>query len=401
MMQSRELLKLYKSQKYQELRPLNTDGSVMLVREASSGTLLVRRTLSKDQKKVMDSLKDVNSVHIPEIISISKISEDCFYAYERYIEGRTLHAVLMEAGRLDELTAVNYMLQLCDTLSLIHQRGIIHRDIKPENILLTDEGVLYLLDFDISRISHTEKSRDTVIMGTEGYAAPEQFGFRQTDQRADIFSCGVLLNTMLTGMLPGKARDTGILLPKPYEEIIDRCIHLEPALRYENILELQAALGNAISSRALRHTEMQNLVSFHDEEPLKNSKNTKRNVSQLLSTVPGFRSGVLWKKLVMSVFYGAVLLMFIFCLIISPSGKDHPSPSYITASALMMLTVEIFCAGLYVLCFDIFHIQSFISLIHNRKNRLSRAAGIAGAAIIWTLLCFSALMLFAFVYGES
>ena len=398
MMQSKELIKLYKSQKYQELRPLNTDGSVMLVREFSTGTLLVRRTLSKAQKKVMDALNDVNSVHIPEIVSFSKISDDCFYAYEQYIEGRTLHALLMEAGRLDELTAVNYMLQLCDTLSLIHQRGIIHRDIKPENILLSDEGVLYLLDFDISRIPHTEKSRDTVIMGTEGYAAPEQFGFRQTDQRADIFSCGVLLNTMLTGMLPGKARDTKTFVPKPYEEIIDRCIHLEPSLRYENILELQAALGKVLSARALRHTEMKTLVSFQDEEAPENSKSTKRNMTKLLSTVPGFRSGVLWKKLVMSVFYGAVLLMFIFLLIISPSGKGHPSTAYIIASMLMMLTVEIYLTGLYILCFNIFHVHSSISLIHNRKNRLSRAAGAAVTAVIWTLLCFSVMMLVAAIH---
>ncbi len=94
-------------------------------------------------------------------------------------------------------------LQLCNALWMLHKLGAVHRDIKPENVIVRGSEAV-LIDFDASRIFKSEMSHDTQILGTTGYAAPEQYGISQTDERADIYSVSVLLNIMLTGKHPSK-----------------------------------------------------------------------------------------------------------------------------------------------------------------------------------------------------
>ena len=128
------------------------------------------------------------------------------------------------------------MLQLCRGLSVLHSLGAVHRDIKPENVILRgDEAVL--IDFDASRIVKAEHDADTVILGTVGFAAPEQYGLSQSDERADIYSLGVLLNVMLTGKHPSKELASGKM-----GRIVRRCTMVNPKERYQNVHSLMRAL---------------------------------------------------------------------------------------------------------------------------------------------------------------
>lgn len=119
-----------------------------------------------------------------------------------YIPAITLEEKLLQAGTLSIKETRAIALQICQVLFCLEQLGIVHRDLNPANILIVPDGRVVVTDFGISRMVKSGKDRDTTILGTVGYTAPEQFGFAQTDTRADIYSLGVLVNRMLTGKLP-------------------------------------------------------------------------------------------------------------------------------------------------------------------------------------------------------
>ena len=160
--------------------------------------------------------------------------DDLWLVEEEYVDGISL-AELMEVYHPDERQACAITAHLCRALSTLHEKGIIHRDVKPENVLITSTGRVVLLDLDATSYLNPEKSRDTMLLGTVGYAAPEQFGFGRSDVRADIFSLGVLMNTMLTGKHPAQELAAGALRP-----MIERCIAVNVDQRYpsaQNLLE--------------------------------------------------------------------------------------------------------------------------------------------------------------------
>ena len=128
------------------------------------------------------------------------------------------------------------VLQVCRALWVLHPLGAVHRDVKPENILLRgDEAVL--IDFDAARLHKPALSADTQILGTTGFAAPEQYGLSQSDPRADIYSVGIPINVMLTGQHPSRKLAEGRL-----GRVVDRCTHVNPQQRYRNVLRLMEAL---------------------------------------------------------------------------------------------------------------------------------------------------------------
>ena len=90
---------------------------------------------------------------------------------------------------------------MCKALWVLHSLGAVHRDVKPENIILRGSEAV-LIDFDAARLYKPEESGDTQVLGTTGFAAPEQYGLSQTDRRADIYAVGILMNVMLTGEHP-------------------------------------------------------------------------------------------------------------------------------------------------------------------------------------------------------
>ena len=117
--------------------------------------------------------------------------------------------------------------QLCMCMEIFHREGMVHRDIKPSNIMLTQDHAARLIDFGIARISNPTGAPDTEVLGTRGYAAPEQYGFGQTDARSDIYALGITMRQAL-----GKAY-RGYL-----EKILLRCTAMDPAQRYQSATEI-------------------------------------------------------------------------------------------------------------------------------------------------------------------
>lgn len=154
---------------------------------------------------------------------------------EEYIQGDSL-AYLLEGALFSPAEARKITMQLCNALWVLHKLGAVHRDIKPENVMIRGSEAI-LIDFDASRIFKSDTNQDTQILGTTGYAAPEQYGIAQTDERADIYSLGVLLNIMLTGKHPSKELANGHL-----GRIVQKCTMVNPEKRYKSVLYLMEAL---------------------------------------------------------------------------------------------------------------------------------------------------------------
>ena len=104
---------------------------------------------------------------------------------------------ILQGGLLTAAQAKQITRQLCMALWVLHSLGVVHRDVKPDNVIIRGTEAV-LIDFDASRIYKNENREDTQILGTTGFAAPEQYGLSQSDGRADIYALGVLLNIMLT-----------------------------------------------------------------------------------------------------------------------------------------------------------------------------------------------------------
>ena len=207
---------------------------VYLVRDQSTQTRYIYREFT-GSSDAYEALQNHNCPHLPKILQVSHQAGQVA-VLEEYIPGDNLD-FLLEGGPLPAEQARNIARQVCLGLEALHARGVVHRDVKPENILLLGDKAV-LIDFDASRTYKEALSSDTRVMGTTGYAAPEQFGFSQTDARADIYSVGVLINEMLTRNHPSV-----LLAQGPLRPVIERCIEVNVDKRYASTSELLAALA--------------------------------------------------------------------------------------------------------------------------------------------------------------
>lgn len=181
-----------------------------------------------------EMLCDVQCDNLPVIYDVI-YTDDGMIVLEEYIDGMTL-AESMVVSQYDYRKAKHIIYAVCNACSVLHGKGLVHRDIKPENILIDQNNRIVLIDFNISR-QITESNCDTVIMGTLGYAAPEQMGITQSVTHTDIYAIGVLLNVILTGKHPCEKLASGRA-----KHIIGKCTHINPRQRYPDVHKLVGSL---------------------------------------------------------------------------------------------------------------------------------------------------------------
>lgn len=215
-------------------------GQVLLLRNKTTMERVVCRRFA-GSGEVYEKMRGLELPHLPRVYAAAE-KDGQVLTLEEYIQGDSL-AFLLEGGPLFPAQARNIAMQICWALDALHTLGAVHRDIKPENILLRgDEAVV--IDLDASRLQKEDSISDTCIMGTTGYAAPEQYGFSQTDARADIYSVGVLLNEMVTKQHPATKLAENELRP-----VIKRCIEVNADMRYPSAAALMAALEDSAAPR--------------------------------------------------------------------------------------------------------------------------------------------------------
>ena len=220
---------------YDTLRVLKQSprGTVSVVRHKKSGTRYIFRRYS-GSGEVYRRLLPVLCPHLPQIMEAAE-QDGQTAVLEEYVQGDTLAELLMGA-RLTEREARQVTMQLCQALHVLHSMGAVHRDVKPENVILRGSDAV-LIDFDAARIYKDESESDTQVLGTTGFAAPEQYGIFQSDERADIFSLGVLLNIMLTGKHPSREMAAGKM-----GRIVRKCTMTAPEQRYQSARALMEVL---------------------------------------------------------------------------------------------------------------------------------------------------------------
>jgi len=162
------------------------------------------------------------------------------YLVREYFDGDDLHTYIRKHGVLSREMLTDVTLRLCDVLGYIHNQNpaVIHRDIKPENIIIAEKNSVRLIDFGIARDFRQEADKDTQIAGTRPYMAPEQFGSEQTDNRADIYSLGVVMIYIATG----KTDKQNLRTIYPYKElvsVIEKCIKKDRDQRFTTVVQLK------------------------------------------------------------------------------------------------------------------------------------------------------------------
>lgn len=209
---------------------------IALVKDVETGTVAVRKKLRAELLGVYERLKSVEQANLPRVYETEEYEGECF-AYYEYIEGETLEDIVHE-GTYTIAQAEEWMEQLCAAMGALHamQPCVVHRDIKPENIIISNEGVLKLIDLGAARLFKDGKPCDTEQIGTRGYAAPEQYGFNQSDARTDIYAAGTVLHVLMARF--GEAA-------KAYNAVAARCTQLEPQNRYQSAKAMKTALRMA------------------------------------------------------------------------------------------------------------------------------------------------------------
>lgn len=193
-------------------------------------------------------LNRVRAAHLPKAISCFS-DQTSTYLLREYIAGIPVNDAVERHGPFSEAEAVRLCVVLCDTLQALHTQTppVIHRDIKPQNVIFTQQRTLALIDFDAARNYQSTQKKDTVCLGTQATAAPEQFGYQQTDQRSDLYSTGILLLYLCTGSYELEALDK--IQSRSLRHLIETCTRFDPKRRFASARELRAQLTR--QSRAM------------------------------------------------------------------------------------------------------------------------------------------------------
>ncbi len=268
---------------------------IRLIRNNISNEMMIQRFSAID---TYDTLKAIVTIRHPNLMTVYDVVKKdgvCVSICE-FISGTTLQFHVENTGIYPVDTVKKIMYQVCDGLSVLHKNGIVHRDIKPENIMMDNNGNVKIIDYDITRIIKSQQNHDTNILGTAGYASPEHFGFSQTTHKADIYSCGVLMNYLLTAKLPNEKLYQGNLTP-----VIQKCIEIDEKNRFDSIDDLKKAI-------------------------LKE----KANISEIqFRPLPGFRGKHILPKILMTIVILMWFLIFFnfirsFPSFLNPGKYDNP-----------------------------------------------------------------------------
>ena len=220
-----------------------------------------------------EMMKALDHPAIPTIVDIIDHRDNEFiYVVMDYVEGESLDKVLAEYGAQAQDMVIDWAKQICEAFSYLHSQKppIIYRDMKPANVMLKPEGNIKIIDFGIAREYKEGNLADTTVLGTKGYASPEHYGGRQTDERSDIYTLGMTMHHLLTGVDPRPAdyiyapiRQWNPELSGGLERIIDKCVSPDPKDRYQSCNELLYALDHYTEEEdSFKKKQKRKLLSF-------------------------------------------------------------------------------------------------------------------------------------------
>lgn len=284
-----------------------------------------------------------HNLHVPRIYEIWE-ENGVLTVAEEYVQGRTLNNIL-RAGQTDDGWKLHVFTDVCKAVEFLHaaEPPIIHRDIKTANVMITDDGIVKLMDYDAAKLYRADESEDTVLLGTRGNAAPEQYGFGSSDRRTDVYGLGCLLRELFPAS-------------QSAAEIAGKATQIDPDNRYQTVDGMLSAVRERLIPEADRGTvkfrQSNPRNSFppelggadirtgtdhrksgtgyagipaeeatHGQADIKEDRRASRFFRNLLH-VPGFRKGKVWHAVTASLVYLFALWM---CLTFEYTGARGPA----------------------------------------------------------------------------
>ena len=225
------------------------DSSTFLVKETVTGILCVlkwgrnRQTeFLRNEMEIMKKMADRKLSGIPKAYRIFEENGEVYLVRE-YIEGMSLAQMVLQKGGISEAEICRISRKICQTAEQFQNpdEPMIHRDIKPENIVVTPGGEVVFIDFGTMRSYKKDGSRDTFVVGTRGTAAPEQYGYTQTDQRTDVYAIGQTMLYMVSESYE-KNQLSECAVSRRMKKIIEKACSFEPDKRYGDAAQLRRAV---------------------------------------------------------------------------------------------------------------------------------------------------------------
>lgn len=306
-----------------------------LVKNQVSQQIYLKKTLDVYSIPVFAYLKEHHDVHLPAVEDYWQ-EDSRLVVIEELISGHTLEYVL-ENENPDEAERMDMIKQICDGVTALHQAvpKIIHRDLKASNIMITQDHVVKIIDYDAAKIYHANEKKDTVLIGTEGSAAPEQYGFMPSDERTDIYALGILIQEMF----PHDIR---------MQRIGEKAASFSPEDRYSSVEEMKQDMNGGFAWKLL------------------------------LCNMPGIRSRHLLVKIISAVLYAVM-----FAAVINTKDFRVPKQALIGICCCMMLLGWIDLYGHWTGLFDHFPLIHHANLFY---RILGYILGTLAVFLFWALI---------------
>ena len=225
------------------------DSSTFLVKETATGILCVLKwgrnrqaEFLRNEMEIMKKMADRKLSGIPKAYRIFEENGEVYLVRE-YIEGMSLAQMVLQKGGISEAEICRISRKICQTAEQFQNpdEPMIHRDIKPENIVVTPGGEVVFIDFGTMRSYKKDRSRDTFVVGTRGTAAPEQYGYTQTDQRTDVYAIGQTMLYMVSESYEMNQLSE-CAVSRRMKKIIEKACSFEPDKRYGDAAQLRRAV---------------------------------------------------------------------------------------------------------------------------------------------------------------
>lgn len=283
-------------------------GVTELVTLDGSGPFVRKKMpLSHVRRNVWAALSSCSCPRLPQVVATYELP-DAFVAVYGYVPGDTLAVCVEAAGRFSLDRALRTTREVCEAVEDLHRHGVIHKDLAPGNVVIAADGA-HVIDFGIARVLDGAEDRDERALGTWGFAAPEQYGFAQADERSDVYALGRLLGYMLTGVLSGDddgayeklVADDNVVAPA-VRAVVEKASAFEPSARYQSVDELARALEalgdklakadggvfpavGAVASHAFASAEKTVAAERGDKEPPANTRTEGPSASRVVQRV--------------------------------------------------------------------------------------------------------------------
>lgn len=321
---------------YKTIATINSEHNIFLVMHEPTRKIYIKKILDIYNRSVYDYLFNNPVKNVPRIMEVSE-DNNHLTIIEEYISGETLQDKI-NYGTLTLKDIFKYMYELCHILKSLHslELPVIHRDIKPSNVIISNCGCTFLIDFNAAKYYSDKASTDTVLLGTSGYAAPEQYGFGASTIQTDIYSLGILLGNLLDCIDTNSNNKDCIC---KLRTIISKATEIDHTKRYKSVSSFYHELKKCdIFSK--KEIEFEKSALF-DIIPDK--------IRRFLP--PGYRTCTPYKMLLATLFY-----IFIVWMCVSMTFEK------VTALQAVTMRIIIFCLSLSVV-FGSFNYMNLYNLI--------------------------------------